>query len=282
MKPTDALNIAISMTKAGLSIVPPSEDGTKKPYGAWLPYQKRIAGDAQLRAWYSVGKLQGFGVVCGQVSGNLECIDFDDMGLYEQAMNLAAQDPGLGYIVTKIEDGYKETTPKGIHWLYRCEEIDRNKKLARIKKDGKYYAIETRGEGGYVITAPTSSTEINTGGAYQLQSGSVETITTITKEERDKLHHAMRSLDAEHGTRTIFKAVPIPEAGEQNKNRPGDDYNNRTSWHEVLEPAGWTPWGQRGDVTDWCKPGSNRDHAHATTGYGGSDVFYCFSSAAPV
>lgn len=281
MKPHDALNLALSMTAAGLSIVPPAEDGTKKPFGAWAPYQKRIVGDAQLRSWYASGKLQGFGAVCGEVSGGLECIDFDDMDLHKKAKALAEQDPGLGYLVTKIENGYCEKTPKGYHWLYRCTEIDRSKKLARIKKEDKYYAIETRGEGGYVIIAPTSSEQVNKKGKYSLVSGGHDTIATITPEERTKLHDALRSLDEEHGTRTVFKPMAIPEAGEQNQNRPGDDYNSRMTWEELLIPAGWSVFGQRGDVTDWCKPGCQGDHAHATTGYGGSDIFYCFSSAAP-
>lgn len=67
--------------------------------------------------------------------------------------------------------------------------------------------------------------------------------------------------------------------------RPGDDFNARTGWVDLLEPAGWTRLDRlwRGQ-TLWVRPGKNaRDGHSARTGeteHG--DRFYCWSSEAGV
>ena len=60
--------------------------------------------------------------------------------------------------------------------------------------------------------------------------------------------------------------------------RPGDDYNQRMSWAAVLEPAGWTEVFTRGDVTHWRRPDKTFGIS-ATTNFGGSDLFYPFTSS---
>lgn len=49
---------------------------------------------------------------------------------------------------------------------------------------------------------------------------------------------------------------------------PGDDYEQRTSWADILEPAGWI-WHHRTGRTDyWTRPGKSRRDGHsATTGH---------------
>lgn len=63
---------------------------------------------------------------------------------------------------------------------------------------------------------------------------------------------------------------------------PLDDYEARTSWEEILEPAGWTRHHQAGATTYWTRPGKDRrDGTSATTGYAGDrDRMFCFSSSA--
>jgi hypothetical protein len=61
--------------------------------------------------------------------------------------------------------------------------------------------------------------------------------------------------------------------------RPGDDYNARADWADIL--AGWTFVGQRRDgVVLVRRPGKDRDWS-ATIGYGGYDRLFVFSSNAP-
>ena len=55
----------------------------------------------------------------------------------------------------------------------------------------------------------------------------------------------------------------------------------RTSWHDVLEPFGFTAVHQRGEVIDWERPGKDAHSTSATTGYKGYDMFYVFSTNCP-
>lgn len=69
-------------------------------------------------------------------------------------------------------------------------------------------------------------------------------------------------------------------------NRPGDDYNRRASWAEILEPHGWVSVGGSGEKTYWRRPGKTGNCWSATTGYCRTDLrgdlLYVFStSAAP-
>ena len=57
--------------------------------------------------------------------------------------------------------------------------------------------------------------------------------------------------------------------------RPGDDFNSRARWNEILEPHGWR--FVRGNY--WVRPGKNaRDGISAIA----DDVFYCWSSNAGI
>jgi putative DNA primase/helicase len=96
-------------------------DGSKAPVGEWSQYQKVRPSRQQIKTWY--GPHTGIGLVCGKVSGNLECLEFDDLATYDAYKALATV-VGLGDLVEQVEAGYLEQSPSGgIHWLYRCSEI---------------------------------------------------------------------------------------------------------------------------------------------------------------
>lgn len=63
--------------------------------------------------------------------------------------------------------------------------------------------------------------------------------------------------------------------------RPGDDFNRRADWASIIQPHGWVPIRQRGEVTYWRRPGKG-EGISATTNYAGSGLLYVFSTnAAP-
>ncbi len=67
--------------------------------------------------------------------------------------------------------------------------------------------------------------------------------------------------------------------------RPGDDYNRRADWQDVIGRHGWRAIYSRGGKIHWCRPGKD-DGCSATTGKchseRGGDLLYVFStSAAP-
>jgi hypothetical protein len=280
---TDAARAAYA---AGLCVVPPCEDGSKRPDGTWKQYQAARPESAQMRAWYVADDRAGLGVVCGAVSGNLECFEFDDAGTYSAFVDASVR-AGLGELVQRIATGYEETTPgDGIHWLYQCADIAGNTKLA--SRPGAPDAagnpttevlIETRGEGGYVILAPTNGRVHPSGGAYRLQRGGVATIATITPDERRELHRLARTFDALPRAEYQPPAGAVPRGTDELQ--PGEDFNRRADWRrDVLEPAGWTFVYQRGDVSYWRRPGK-AEGVSATVNYAGADLFCCWSTSTP-
>jgi len=255
-----AVNEAV---EGGLCVVPPREDGSKAPLGQWRQYRTDRPTRDQLRSWYSDG-LSGIGLVCGAVSGNLESIDFETKAIYAQVVELA-RETGLQELVERITAGYLEESPAGVHWLWRCSEIAGNTKLA--KGADEKVLIETRGEGGYIIVAPSGGPVHPSGNPYTRVNGSFTSIPHVSIEEREALLELARSFD---------QGEKQEEAGEPG--RPGDDYNNKTSWNAILPPHGWTAVFTQGNVTHWRRPGKSQGTS-ATTGYGDSDLLYVFSSS---
>lgn len=81
----------------------------------------------------------------------------------------------------------------------------------------------------------------------------------------------------------VFSAASAPS--EAKGDRPGDDFNRRASWAEVLEPHGWKVCRTSGPVTYWTRPGKDVRHGcSATTGKCssdlGGDLLYVFTSNA--
>jgi len=276
---------ALQALQAGLSVVPPKQDGSKRPLAEWKHYQEERATEGQVRAWYAHDTRTGLGVVCGAVSGDLECLDFDELSLYDQ-FKARAEEAGLGELLLRVRKGYAEQTPQGAHLLYRCEAIAGNQKLAQRSKrpeemedpnDKIKTTIETRGEGGYVVTAPTNGAVNPSGKPYVLRSGGFDRIATISVEERRALLDLARTFD---------EMPPREEPARESRgravggDRPGDDFDARTSWAEILEPHGWVRVFAAGEKTFWRRPGKAFGIS-ATTNYNGSGLLYVFSTSTP-
>jgi hypothetical protein len=263
---------------AGLSVVPPREDGSKRPIGAWKAYQHVRASVDQLHAWY--GPCTGLGLVTGRVSGNLEVLEFDERAIYERFVAHARQ-TGLGDLVDRIEQGYLSDTPGGgVHWPYRCDAIEGNVKLAtrpkrpderRDPRDTTKTLIETRGEGGFIVEAPSNGRVHPSGGAYRLRAGRFATIATITPDERRALHQLAQTFHQPAARQAQAAAVAGGDGG-----RPGDDFNARARWADVLD--GWTAVCTVDGVTHWRRPGK-ASGTSATTGHGGRDLLIVFSTS---
>ena len=199
--------------------------------------------------------------------------------------------------MARIEAGYCETTPgAGIHWFYFCDQIAGNTKLAirpktpeemKHPKDKVQVLIETRGEGGFAIIAPSNGKTHPSGGRYELLSGELATIITISPEERRDLQTLARSFtvastDAaetaeRENNRNICTNAPVA-SGTGWKIRPGDDFNSRADWRELLEAQGWSFVHRRGETDYWRRPGKNQG-VSAATNWQGKGFFYCWSSS---
>ncbi len=198
----EILTQALKFATAGISVVPVATDGSKRPgIDSWKKYQERQPEASELMRWFAKPQ-DGLGLICGKVSGNLEMLELEGRavaeGIHEQAADIAAAS-GLGDIWKTINAGYIEVTPSGgLHWLYRISdgEVPGNTKIARRpgENGGVEVLVETRGEGGFVIVAPSAGTVHPSGGAWKILHGSPETIPTLTMAERDTagaVNHAL-------------------------------------------------------------------------------------------
>lgn len=289
---------ALNWYDAGCSMIPIRADGTKRPTVEWKPYMAQRATRDQVSRWFVAGL--GIGIVCGEVSGNLEMLELEGR---------AASGEDLTAILTEchkravdhvfeslLSQGYAEWTPSGgLHMLYRISdhEVPGNTKVARRPATAEELAVnpkdtikvlsETRGEGGYVIVAPTHGTVHPTGDSWSVAAGAVGVIPTITWEDRQRLVNAIyAALDQMPAEPAITRPAPstlLP----QNGSRPGDDFNTRATWEEILQPHGWRIHHQTLQETYWTRPGKQKiDGWSATTGYNNeADRLYVWSTSTP-
>ena len=277
-----ATNI-LEYIEAGLSVIPVKCDGTKAPaLPAWAPYQKRIASDEELNNWFGNGKEVGNAIVCGNVSGGLEVLDFDDATLFAPFIERCKQ---AGISEAELGKCAIVKSPGGAHFYYRCPgAIEGNQKLAqRQDAGGKLQTlIETRGEGGYIIAPGSPPSCHPSGKEYVLKNGSLSNIPVISADVRQTLFDVASSFNE------YFKEVFTPsesqpaQAASNWELRPGDDFNARADWwRDVLSPTGCRKLYSKGEESYLVKPGSSSCAPHATLNWQGIDKLYVFSSSFP-
>lgn len=296
---TDPLTGALTWHDADCSVVRVALDGSKRPDGSWKRYQTERAPRDTIHTWFAGGH-PGVGVVTGAVSGHLEMLELEGRAITEgvlQAMGVACDELGIGELWRHLLAGCAEASPSGgLHLFYRVTDgVTGNTKLAQrlarvdeytdeereLADQGKVIVrglVETRGEGGFVVVAPSTGAVHPTGKPYRFVAGDPAAIPTITGPQRDLVHIAARTCDQ------MPEPVPVrdvtvlearrPEGGVS----PGDDYNARGSWAELLEPHGWVRvWGDR-TRTYWRRPGKNSGLS-AVTGGDQGDYFYAWTTS---
>jgi hypothetical protein len=248
---------------SGLSCLPTAKDK--------LPAIPK--GESWLNGWnneFEYSKSFGIGIICGQPSGGLECIDFDNhFGDAKQVLSDFLQIEEIRNIYDKHKLPIQSTTSGGFHLLYRCSVIGGNQKLAcrpkfdnTSKKYKKDVLIETRGEGGYFCIDPTPG--------YKLIRNSFLKIDNISPEEREILLSGCISFN------TYAELKPREE---ENKDLPGNIFNNspesKNEMEKTLKNAGWSETKEG----YWLRPGKKKGIS-ATLGKVAPGIFYNFSSSA--
>jgi hypothetical protein len=271
----------------GLSVLPANVQSKFASLSGWKQYQERLPYDSELQSWFTSGN-NGICIVAGKVSGNLEMIDFDMVAEMFQAWR-AIVEMSLPDILKKVI--IEQSQSGGRHVIYRCEdEICKSLKLAKRKiivdtsediilcgkkfkpikdKDGTWYIlptyIETRGEGGLFLCAPTPG--------YELIQNDFTDVPVISSEQRDILLDAALSLNE-------YIPEPLQPTETQSLSpagslRPGDDYNTNGDLRAVLLQHGWRCY-QAGENEHWCRPGKTS----GTSATLKNRVFYVFSTNA--
>lgn len=277
----EILATALRFAIEDIVAIPVASDGTKRPgLSSWKEFQDRKPTNDELLAWFNNDEVQGLGVVTGPISGNLLLLEFEGRAVKKKIHLKAAEAikaAGLGDVWQRLIDGYSEATPSGgIHFLLKVDgPIAGNTKLASSAGEDGGCLIETRGTGGFCITAPSGGTAHPEKKPWTMMGGSIETIPTITADEMNELFTILKTFDEMPKTEITKQEL---SKRELNPALPGDDYCQRTTWEEILEPLGWKKIYKEGEATLWRRP--NKSHGiSASTNYGGNDTFYVFSSS---
>ena len=257
---------------SGLSVLPADRTRKCPSVASWKEFQERRPTEAEVDSWFRASD-DAVCVVCGKVSGNLECIDFDNRGeLFPKWAEALPQGLFDRLVIERTPSG-------GFHVSYRCAEpVCGNLKLAVGMRDGKRTTlIETRGEGGLILCAPSQG--------YALCQNDYASLPTLSEEERETLLDAAWKLNElaeeeqpeppqqEHAPGAVQPAAPC---GTQV--RPGDDFNARGDFRSLLQRHGWKPLRATADGNEhWQRPGKKGDGTSATLKDGS---FYVFSSNA--
>lgn len=310
-------------TDAGVSCIPIQANQTKRPACQWAPYQIQAPALGQVDEWWGNGSAYGIALICGKVSGNLELLELEGRAtsgdMITDVINQCDQ-LGVGHIWDLLNGplGYSEMSPSGgLHLLYRITdgEVPGNTKIARRPateeelaqnpQDKLKVLAETRGEGGYVIVAPTPGTCHPSGEAWVKIQGDYGLLPEISWDERCLLHRALQlALDTsipvspspplpfDKAVRSVQSsstpqtpvALPVgpPSTGSSATGlTPGDAFEEKVTWNEILEPHGWRVESVTGQETKWTRPGKDpRLGASATTGYANDrDRLYVFSTS---
>lgn len=206
----------------------------------------------------------GIGLICGKISGGVECLDFDNhFGDAKQILSDFISIPEVKEIYEKYKLPIEKSMRGGYHLLYRCNTNEGNRKLAlRKNAEGKGEAlIETRGEGGYFCAYPSNG--------YTVLKNDIFNVATITSVERAILIDTACSFN--EFTRNYYKTE------QEQGDRPGDLYNQSHNAIEdtitLLSNEGWKKVGN----FNWCRPGKNSGTS-ATFGKIADNIFYPFSS----
>ncbi|MBI1374081.1 MAG: AAA family ATPase [Phycisphaera sp.] len=256
---------AILYQQAGLAVLPARRAEKRPAVGSWKQYRDRPPTADEVSAWFA-NNHDALCVLCGRASLNTEIIDFDAAGELFAAW--------WDRIPPELRDRLvvEQTPSGGYHVIYRSEaEICGNLKLAQ-RHDGQKVVtlIETRGEGGLFLCAPTSG--------YELIQGDLCDLPVLTEAERDTLLQAAWELNefvppAIDGPNHGVHSTPLGETAV----RPGDDFNTRGDVRAVLERCGWS-CVRGGENEYWRRPGKS----HGWSGTLKDGVFYVFSAnAAP-
>jgi hypothetical protein len=265
-------------------VVPTHKDGSKRPFGFWKNYQ-----DADNRQDFDhIARLiqhndtGAIGVITGKASGNVEMIELEGRAVTPETMDRltdAAKAAGLSELWAKLQTGCVEQSPSGgIHFFVRISDqpVEGNKPLAERPNPDDPTLVErlaeTRGEGGFVVVAPSQPRTGHEVGYKFVKDINGECTPDrtpmMTKAEVEELHRIFATLDERVHT---IEQTPIQIDGT----RPGDDFANKTDWAEILEPHGWVNvYSIRGN-TYWRRPGKSEGVSASTK----DGWFYVFTTS---
>ncbi len=295
-----ALPIITQAWESGLHLLPPI-NGTKRPQEDWKQYQHDLQPSCDLSL-----QSKSVGILCG-THANLEAIDFDSSGWFfpefmrrlmivddALANKIVIEDtPSTGnHILTRctvpvdgnsilakvITDSLGDGTHRVIRhgstiqivvsqgkWHYannpnKRYELDKNSRAHLVP-------IETRGQGGYIVTAPTPG--------YTARQGTIASLPIISSDERAVLLQIARNMS---DPIPQVSRTPLPFPVTYNgPARPGDRYAASGDHAALLNKHGWTFDHAESSNEHWTRPG--KDGGTSATWHVEKRVFFVFSTS---
>lgn len=303
-------NIAQPWWDARVSVVPILPGTKKKPSMDWKDLQTRPLSAEQVKRLWGSGQQLGVAAICGKISGNLEMTELEADAASGADLDKVRDECVLRGIEdlwdSFLSSGYAEWSPSGgIHLMYRItdhdvpgntklamrlavdEELTEEEQALRVRNPTQRFwrtRAETRGEGGYVVVAPTPGFCHGSGLPWEVLAGTVGVLPELTWEQRTTLHLAITAALDEtppvlppEPRREVARLTPTGEL------RPGDDWELKADWDENwFTGQGWSVSHRVGPETFWVRPGKDaRDGHSASTGFNGDrDRLYVWSTAA--
>lgn len=296
---TDVRKAALWWAGLGFCVLPTKHHDKAPAVNTWRQYVMKkgaasvpAAPSPQIVDRWFAGEQSGLGLILGATSGNAEMFEFEGRAIAEGLFvdfGAFAETNGAGPTWERLKKGYVEKTPSGgLHFVFRvtggpalpntrlAARPSTTMELADHPDQPIQVLIETRGEGGFVVIAPSTMP-----GRAWVQTGHGE-IVTLTVEERDHLYAVARMFDA---VPEYVRKEVVAREKQEGVLSPLDDFRARTDWADILEPEGWTHVGLKSDGRDaWLRPGKDFSEGwglSATTGNtdGKSDSLYIFSTS---
>jgi hypothetical protein len=204
------------LVDCGHSIIP--VDDKKTPVGAWKKYQTTARNKDEVEALNSplYGLITGF--------NNLEVIDIDCKVFATLKEQNDFWSEFHSFLIDNIDDFDKKfviykTKNQGYHILYRCDTIQGNTKIAKLK-DHKEAILESRGTGGMVVIYENKISKL---AYYEIE--------TISERDRDILWSICKSYNYVEDIQ-----IEQPKQIEYNEAiiKPWDDYNQKVSIFDIV------------------------------------------------
>ena len=209
-----------NLVKKGFSIIPCDEK--KCPIGSWKKYQTTPMTEKQVESLDS----PLYGIVTGY--NNIEVVDVDLKVFSSLKEQTEFWNEYLSFLKDNIDDFDKKfviakTKNAGYHILYRCKEIEGNKKIARLENHVEAI-IETRGIGGMVIVYDNFVSELS----------SYAKIQEISIEDRFILMSCSKTYNFIIENNIEPETKKIKEYSESSIT-PWKDYNEKTSIFDIID-----------------------------------------------
>jgi hypothetical protein len=205
------------LVDCGHSIIPVDEK--KTPIGAWKKNQTEARSKDEVEALNSplYGLITGF--------NNLEVIDVDCKVFATLKEQNDFWNEFSSFLKDNIDDFEKKfviykTKNQGYHILYRCEAIQGNTKIAKLK-DHTEAIIESRGLGGMVVIYENKISKL---AYYEIE--------TISERDRSILWSICKSYNY---VEDIVIEQPKQKEFDNSIVTPWQDYNEKTSIFDIVE-----------------------------------------------